>query len=209
MYTPRSFQVDDLQVLHQLIREYSFGTVVSHDGKRSVASHLPFMVDPTRGGPNGCLVSHMARANPQWASWSEDTEVLAIFQGPHAYVSPGWYESQATVPTWNYAAVHVYGTPRVIHEPSELGPIVRALVDLHEGHVASGWDRTLMETVVPAALGAIVGFEVPIASIEGKFKFNQNRSEADQRGVAARLEGSSDPMERSAAAIMRRNLDAR
>ncbi len=207
MYTPPSFRIDDLAVLHALIREHSFGILVSQHGDRPVATHLPFHIDPGRGGPYGTLIAHMARANPQWKSWTDQTRVLAIFQGPHAYVSPGWYESQETVPTWNYATVHAGGTPRVIHDPDALRPLVTALVDLHEDHAGSGWDRGLMEPGMPAELKAIVGFEIPIDTLEGTFKFNQNRSRADQRGVADHLERSADPVERAAGAIMRRNLD--
>lgn len=207
LYTPRSFRVEDVATLHQLIRDYSFGTLVTQDGDRPVATHLPFMIDPSRGGPRGTLVSHMARANPHWKSWTQRTRVLTIFQGPHAYVSPGWYDEQRTVPTWNYATVHAYGTPRLIHDPDELRTIVTELVGLHEDAVDSGWDRSLMESVLGTELRAIVGFEVPIDSLEGKFKFSQNRSAADQLGVARGLEGSEDPLERSAAAIMRRNLE--
>ena len=207
VYTPRSFRMEDLSVLHDLIRDYSFGTLISQDGDRPVATHLPFMLDPARGGPSGTLISHMARANPQWKSWTPETRVLTIFQGPHAYVTPGWYETQETVPTWNYATVHAYGTPQLIHDPAELRPLVTDLVGLHEGHAQSGWDPASMESVIEMELRAIVGFTIPIDSIEGKFKFSQNRSRADQRGVADGLEASTDPLEQAAGAMMRRNLE--
>jgi transcriptional regulator len=96
MYTPRSFRVEHLPTLHALIRDFSFGVLISADGGRPIATHLPFMVAPDRG-PHGTLIAHMARANPHWKGWTEDTETLAIFQGPHAYISPGWYEDQETV----------------------------------------------------------------------------------------------------------------
>jgi transcriptional regulator len=206
MYTPRSFRVEDRSVLHALIREHSFGILTSQDGGRPVATHRPFMLEPDRGGPNGTLIAHMARANPQWKSWTPETVVLAVFQGAHTYVSPGWYESQETVPTWNYAAVHVYGRPRLIHDPDELRPLVTRLMELHEAHAQSGWDPKLMEPVMAAELRAIVGFEIPIDAVGGKLKFNQNRSQADQRRVIERLEGSPDPLGRASADIMRRNL---
>ncbi len=206
MYTPRSFRVEDLPALHALIREHSFGILVSQEGDRPLATHLPFMVDPDRG-PNGTLLAHMARANPHWKGWSESTTVMAIFQGPHAYVSPAWYVDQETVPTWNYAVVHAYGTPRLIHDPVELRPMVEALVETHEPAAGKVWDRTLMESVMGVELQAIVGFEIPIDRIEGKFKFNQNRSREDQAGVAEALERSDDPVGRAVAAIMRANLE--
>jgi len=166
------------------------------------------MIDASRGGPRGTLVSHMARANPHWKSWTEQTRVLAIFQGPHAYITPGWYDQQRTVPTWNYATVHAYGTPRLIHDTDELRTIVTELVGLHEGAIESGWDRSLMDSVMSTELRAIVGFEIPIDSLEGKFKFNQNRSPEDQLGVVRGLERSGGPHEASVAAIMRRNLES-
>jgi len=201
MYTPRSFRVEHLPTLHALIREYSFGILVSQDGDRPVATHLPFMVDEDRG-PNGTLIAHMARANSHWKSWTDDTQVMAIFQGPHAYISPAWYDDQETVPTWNYATVHAYGRPHQIHDPARLRPMVERLVDIHE----RGWDRSQMESVMHVELQAIVGFEIPIDSIEGKFKFNQNRSREDQEGVVRALEGSAEALERDTAEIMRQNV---
>lgn len=206
MYTPRSFRVEHLPTLHALIREYSFGILVSQEGNRPVATHLPFMVDADRG-PNGTLIAHMARANRHWKSWTDDTQVMTIFQGPHAYISPAWYEDQETVPTWNYATVHAYGRPRQIHDPVSLRPMVEALVDLHDGYSEAGWDRSQMESVMHIELQAIVGFEIPIDSIEGKFKFNQNRSREDQEGVVRALEASKDELQRDVAAIMRQNVE--
>jgi len=206
MYTPRSFRIEHLPTLHALIRDFSFGVLVSADGSSPVATHLPFMVDPDRG-PLGTLIAHMARANRHWQSWTEETRVLTIFQGPHAYVSPGWYENQQTVPTWNHATVHAYGTPYLIREPSALRPMVEKLVDMHESHADSGWDRSMMKPEMATELQAIVGFEIPIDSIEGQFKFNQNRSREDQEGVAAVLEGSKLDLERETAKIMRRNMN--
>jgi transcriptional regulator len=207
MYTPRSFRIEHLPTLHALIQDFSFGVLVSQDGARPVATHVPFMVDATKG-THGTLIAHMARANPHWKTWTQETQVLAIFQGAHAYISPGWYQSQATVPTWNSATVHAYGGPRLIQDPSDLRPMVESLVELHEAHAESGWDRSQMESIMATELQAIVGFEIPIDSIEGKFKFSQNRSLEDQAGVAAALEESMNPLERQSAAIMKRNLES-
>lgn len=217
VYNPRSFRVEDLGTLHQLIRDFSFGLLFSQDASGPVASHLPFMIDASRG-PNGTLVAHMARANPQWKAWTDDTQVLAVFQGPHAYVSPAWYEDQATVPTWNYATVHAIGRPRLIHEPERLRPMVEELIRLHESTPVPGtsgpprdadgraWDESQKEAEMAADLQAITGFEIPIDRLEGKFKFNQNRSRADQTGVADALSDSDDPGLQAVAAIMRANL---
>ena len=205
MWTPRTFRVDDLPTLHALIREHSFGLLVSQSEGRPLGTHLPFMIDPDRG-PHGTLIAHMARANPHWKSWSEGTVVMAVFQGAHAYISPEWYKQKETVPTWNYATVHAYGVPRLIHDPDALRPMVEALVDLHETQAASNWDRGQMEAVMGVELQAIVGFEIPIDQIQGKYKFNQNRSAEDQSGVADALERSPNAIDRAVAAIMRENL---
>lgn len=218
VYNPRSFRVEDLPTLHRVITDFSFATLFSDGEDGPVASHLPFMIDAERG-PHGTLIAHMARANPQWRSWTADTRVLAVFQGPHAYVSPAWYRDQVTVPTWNYATVHVTGRPHLIHEPDRLRPMVEDLLQLHESGRVPGtdsgpvdrhgapWDKSLKDPVMEIELKAIAGFEIPIDRIEGKFKFNQNRSREDQTGVADALAQSSDPMMRDVVEIMRSNLD--
>ncbi|MFV1985650.1 MAG: FMN-binding negative transcriptional regulator [Gemmatimonadota bacterium] len=218
VYNPRSFRVDDLPTLHRLIRDFPFGVLFNQNDEGPIASHLPFMVDPDRG-QNGTLVAHMARANPQWKRWTETTTVLAVFQGPHAYISPAWYEDQVTVPTWNYATVHVTGRPEVVIEPERLRSMVERLLLLHESGVVPGtsaaphgpdgrhWDPSLIEAVMDAELEAIAGFEIPIDRIEGKFKFNQNRSREDQAGVARALSESDDPAMQDVARIMKDNLD--
>ncbi len=173
----------------------------------STATHIPFMVDPDRGA-NGTLITHMARANPHWKSWTDgQTELLIVFHGPHAYISPAWYDNQITVPTWNYAAVHVHGSPSLIHDPERLRPIVERLVDLHEEQTGRAWDVSQMESIMDVQLKAIAGFEIPIRKIEGKFKFNQNLSRADQQGVVRALESSTDPAHRAIVEIMRANLN--
>lgn len=118
MYNQRSYRNEDPDALRRVIETYPFGILVSQDDAEPYASHLPFMWSP--GGAHGVLIGHVARANPHWKSWDAETRVLVIFQGPHCYISPGWYEQQETVPTWNYVTVHVYGTPVVSHDPEHL-----------------------------------------------------------------------------------------
>jgi transcriptional regulator len=202
MYTPRSFKVEDLKTIHPFIKEHSFATIVSVNEGCPSATHLPFLLD-TRRGEFGTLRAHMARANPLWKSWTPDTEVLVIFTGAHAYISPGWYETQTTVPTWNYAAIHVYGTPTLLPNTEALQALVTEQVALYEAKEDSSWDQSLMADIMETELQAIVGFEIPISRIEGKFKFNQNRSQADQEGVVAALERSGCPFKRTTGAFMR------
>lgn len=205
MWTPRPFRQEDVQTLHALMRRHNFAVLFSQADGRPYATHLPFMIDENRG-PYGTLVGHMARANPHWKRFDDATQVLVVFQGPHAYISPSWYEDQVTVPTWNYAAVHAYGIPRLIHEPERLRPMVGELTRLHETAVGSTWDLDQAKPVMDTELKAIVGFEIPIDRLEGKYKFNQNRSRADQEGVIRALERATDPLERDVAAIMRSNV---
>ena len=205
MYTPRSYRNDDLAQLHAFIRRYNFATVFTHWGGESFATHLPFLVDEQRGR-FGTLIAHMAKANPHWSAFAGAAPSLAVFLGPHAYISPAWYEEQATVPTWNYAVVHATGTPRLVVETEPLRAMVLRLVDTHEAPLGHPWDVRQAESVMDADLQAIVGFEIPIDRLEGKFKLNQNRSRADQEGVVRALETSADASEREIARLMREHL---
>lgn len=205
MYTPHSFKESQIDKLHALIRENSFGILTSQNQGSLQATHLPFMVE-SGNGKHGTLVTHMARANKHWRSLNEDTEALAIFQGPHGYISPAWYANDATVPTWNYAAVHVYGHPRVIHAPARLHNIVMDLVDFHEAQQPHEWRMDIPDKEMETMLKSIVGIEIPISRIEGKMKFNQNLSEEDQRGVVDHLSASNDKRDKEIADIMAANL---
>lgn len=201
MYIPKAFREDDLDQLHALIRRYSFAILVTQHEGLPLATHLPFVLDAGRG-PHGTLLAHMARANPQWRSFGEQREALVIFQGPHAYISPSWYEVEPSVPTWNYAAVHAYGTPRIVEDPAELAEMLRALVDVNEAGFERPWEVRLPDDYLGARLRAIVGFEIPIARLEGKLKLSQNRTEGERRRVAAALRESGDPSDAGVAAMM-------
>lgn len=205
MYIPASNRISDKAMLHSFMRQYNFAVLMSTpsaSGSLPFATHLPFLLDETRG-LHGTLLCHMARANPHWKMFDGTSPALVVFTGPHTYISPSWYVDQVTVPTWNYTAVHAYGVPQVIHEPAILRPIVDMLTDLHETAVGSTWDRSLAEVDMDADLKAIVGIEIPLTRLEGKFKLNQNRSEEDRRSVIGALEQSADPMHRDVAAMMR------
>lgn len=206
MYTPRSFREEDTATLHALMRRYNFATLFSWTDDGPVATHLPFVLDPDRG-PHGTLITHMARANPHWRSFDGKREVLVTFLGAHSYISPSWYADPVTVPTWNYAAVHAYGVPSIVHETETLRQQVLRMTELHEAYVDPPWDPNHAEPVMPTELKAIVGFEIPVRRIEGKFKFNQNRSREDRAGVVAALERMDDPVAQEVAAIMRRRLE--
>lgn len=201
MYIPSSNRADDRDQLHGLMREYNFATLVTqHDGA-PFATHLPFMLDAERG-PHGTLLAHMARANPQWRDFAAGGEALVIFQGPHAYISPSWYEVHPSVPTWNYAVVHAYGIPRPVEDHDTLYRMLEALVDTHEAGFAQPWRMELPDDYMDKMMRAVVGFEIEITRLEGKLKLSQNRSEHDQRRVAETLGASADPLSVDVAAMM-------
>jgi transcriptional regulator len=137
------------------------------------ATHLPLLLE-RQTGPYGCLIGHMARANPQWNQIGHQT-VLVIFSGPHAYISPTWYEAENVVPTWNYIAVHVYGRAEVIEDRAKLLEIVQRSVSVYEGSMPRPWSFDGNATFVERLLAQIVGFRIVIEKIEGKWKLNQNQ----------------------------------
>jgi transcriptional regulator len=192
MYLPSHFEEQRLPVLHQAIRGGGLATLVTTGPAGLDASHLPLLLDPSPG-ELGVLVGHLARANPQWQAAAPEAEALAIFTGPDAYVTPSWYatkrESGKVVPTWNYVTVHAHGRLRFFHEPDRLLEVVTRLTDREEGRLAAPWKvGDAPAEYIQTMLKAIVGVELTITRLEGKWKASQNRSEADRRGVAEGLE---------------------
>lgn len=201
MYIPKAFREDNIEKLHVLMREYSFATLVTQQNGVPIASHLPFLLDTERGS-SGVLRGHMAYANPQWRTFDGKQEALVIFQGPHAYISPSWYEAELAVPTWNYAVVHAYGVPRLINDKAALYNMLQALVQTYEAHFEKPWPFQLPDEYLQKMMQGIVGFEIPITRLEGKFKMSQNRSAIDQERVAAALRENTDELSAGVAEIM-------
>ncbi len=200
MYTPKDFEIDETGKLHAFMRCYSFATLVTTNDSGLLASHLPLIVDEACE-PYGRILGHMARENSQWEHFEKGNEALAVFQGPHAYVSPAWYSKVQAVPTWNYVVVHAYGPPSVLSR-ERLVMLINDTVTVYEGQVGSPWDGDLHEDFKNRLMDRIVGFEIPITRIEGKFKLGQNRSLADQHGAYRALLESPDPQARALAAFM-------
>jgi transcriptional regulator len=201
MYLPKSFRIEDLPELQAFMSAYSFASLVTqHDGA-PFASHLPFMLDAERGS-YGTLLAHMARANPQWRDFAAGGEVLVMFQGPHTYISPSWYETHPSVPTWNYAVVHAYGIPRIVEDHASLQRMLERLVDTHEAAFAQPWRMDLPQEYVDTMMRAVVGFEIEITRLEGKFKLSQNRSDRDQQLVTQALAQSEHPLDIGVAELM-------
>jgi transcriptional regulator len=193
MYIPKAFREDDFDTLHNFMREYSFATLITRHEGVPFATHLPFILDTQRGS-NGTLLAHMARANPQWHDFNSEQEVLVIFQGPHAYVSPSWYEAQLSVPTWNYAVVHAYGISHLIEDDEELYELLKILIATHEVQFKNPWPFQLPHDYLQKMMRGIVGFEIEITRLEGKFKLSQNRTESERENVIGALQESSDTL---------------
>ena len=201
MYIPPAFRVEDASKLAAFIRQHSFATLVTHDGAAPFASHLPMLFRPDVGS-HGTLVSHMARANPQWQHFASGGEVLIIFHGPHSYISPSWYQTQLAVPTWNYATVHAYGVPTVITEHERVVSLLRETVSAYEASFEQPWRGDIPDEFRDKLMHGIVAFEIPITRIEGKFKLGQNRSAADTQGVFNALSNSTDADSQAIARMM-------
>jgi len=200
VYIPAAFAQPDTTKLHEFLGRHSFAVLTTRGRGGLFASHLPLLFDPG-GGPQGRLIGHMARANPQWRDG--EGEALAVFSGPHAYISPAWYAEEGTVPTWNYVAVHAYGTFHVIDDREELLEILRESVRAYEGPRPDPWPFDESAPHVGKLLGAIVGFRVEISRLEGKWKLNQNHPEERRQRVVRALEGRPDEDSRAIAALMR------
>jgi transcriptional regulator len=206
MYTPSNFAINDLHELQQQILGTRLAVLVTHGEQGLQASHLPLLLRPDQGS-NGTLYGHFARANPQWKALQDGAQALVIFAGAEAYVSPGFYRSKAehgkVVPTWNYVAVHAYGTAEVFTDADRLHNLVSALTDRHEAGRNNPWKvADAPAAYIDAMLKAIVGFALPIQRLEGKRKLSQNRSTADIAGVREGLAASPDVHDQALAHLM-------
>jgi transcriptional regulator len=208
VYIPPHFRQDELAQLHAQIRSTRLATLVTVVHNAPLVSHVPMILDDAVNSPYGMLLCHVSRANPQWQSVNGETEALAIFLGPDAYVSPSWYaakrEHGKVVPTWNYIAVHAYGMIRTFDDAVRLRALVERLTRKHEADRPDPWNVSdAPPEFIDAQLRGIVGLEIAIARLEGKWKLSQNRSPADVDGVIAALESSPEEMDRATGAAMR------
>lgn len=191
MYIPKHFAFDEPAEIQAFVRDFPFATLVTTIDGAPYATHLPLMLD-MRFGAHGLLRGHMARANPHWRAFERETsESLVIFHGPHTYISPRWYDSGPAVPTWNYVAVHMYGRPQLLDSSDDLLSDLDAMVAVFEpdGQASHVITREYEERLA----AGIVGFRMEVTWVEGKRKLSQNRSAADQAGVAAALDQAQDP----------------
>ena len=202
MYSPTYNRLEDRAELLEFMRANSFAVLVTGTGGALYASHLPVVVHERN--QRFSLDMHMAKNNPQWQEFFDD-EVMVVFSGPHAYVSPRWYEEQERVPTWNYAAVHAYGVPKLIDDKSLKHKNQRRLVEILDPQWLPKFDA-LSKEYVSKMLDGIVNFEIEVTRLDTRWKLSQNRSRREQELIAAALEKSADSSERALAALTRKHL---
>jgi transcriptional regulator len=203
MYVPKQFQITDTAWCHALMRAQSFAAMITADDAGApFATHLPILVDPARGAL-GTLRGHVARANPHWRYLAAGRPTLVIFSGAHAYVSPSWYATHPSVPTWNYVAVHATGTGALVEDPGLVKTLLADLVRTYEGRGPTAWSlEGLPADYLAGMQRGIVAFEIPIERLEGKAKLSQNRDAVDQARTREALAASDDPLARAVAALM-------
>ncbi|RIX53688.1 FMN-binding negative transcriptional regulator [Paenibacillus nanensis] len=201
MYIPKHFKMENLSTIYEFIEHNSFGVLFSMQDHVPVASHLPFLLD--REG--GYLYSHMARPNNQWKDITGQ-EVLVVFPGPHSYVSSSWYETNQSVPTWNYIAAHIYGRIEIMDEQDDVVRSLEKLVLKYEGAGSTYRVDESNKALIEGLTRGIVAFRLKIDRMEGKWKLSQNQSEDRQRAVIQQLEQSANDDAKKIAELMRKNL---
>lgn len=197
MYIPPAFREDRIEALYELIRLHPLGLLTTAGASGLAATPIPFLVYPAEGA-SGTLRAHLARANPHWRELQGSAECLVVFMGPQGYVTPSWYptkrETQKVVPTWNYVCVQAWGRPRIVEDAAWLRRQIDDLTRAREAARPAPWAVSdAPEDYLTAQMQAIVGIEIPIARIEGKWKLSQNRPAADRAGVLAGLSDPEDP----------------
>jgi transcriptional regulator len=202
LYTPPLFDPRDRAAISRLMHDHPFATLVTPAGAEPRVSHVPLLLLPDCE-PYGTLIGHVARANPHWRDAAQ-VESIAIFHGPHAYVSPAWYAEPAkAVPTWNYATVHAHGTLEVIEDPVEARGVLDTLVQRFESGRDAPWRFAMAERERDALVGAIVAFRLRIKRLDAKFKLSQNRGAADRLRVIAALDAEPYAESKATAAWMK------
>jgi transcriptional regulator len=201
LYIPEAFKEEDLGALHALMEAHGFATLISPDAQDPMITHLPLLLDRGRG-ELGTLIGHVARGNPHWRRLQERPAALAIFHGPHTYVSPALYAHHPSVPTWNYAVVHAHGSASLIEDPAVVESSMRRMVEQYESGRANRWHMQLPRDYADKMLGGVTGFELRITRLAGKFKLSQNRPPGDMQRVTEALEQGS-PADHEVARLMR------
>ncbi len=204
MYLPKHFAIEDDRQAFDFIEQNNFGILVTDIDHNMNANHIPFFLDREHGQ----LFGHFAKSNNQWRELENNKQVLVIFPGPHAYISPSWYVSENLVPTWNFAAVHIYGEAELLQSKDETYDVVKNLTQKHEAGFDQPWTPDKVKPdVLESMLKAIVGFKINIKTIQTKAKLSQNRSGKDQTGAIEGLRKSGSEQEFTIAKMMQANLE--
>ena len=208
MYDVKAFHEDRVEVLHALIKAHPLATLVTTTAQGLEANHIPMLID-SEPAPWGTLRGHVARANPVWRTFDAGTEVLAVFQGSQGYITPSWYPSKAqhgkVVPTWNYAVVHAHGPLKIFDDVQWLRKLVTRLTDSQESQLEKPWQVTdAPPDYLDAMLKGIVGIEIPLRRLQGKWKMSQNRPPQDRNGVIEGLQARDDEASLAMLDILRR-----
>ncbi len=206
MYLPKIYAVADKARIYQFIRDNGFGILFSHQGPGPMASHLPFVLCEDPKGED-LILGHMAKANEQWRH-ADGNDVLVVFHGPHSYVSPTWYREDDVVPTWNYAAVHVYGTFEAVKDGRETADIVGKIVDYYESFLPEPWEADFESEYNRKLIKGVAAFRVRINRVEGKWKMGQNRPSRQRRRVIDVLETLPSENEQAVAKLMRAEIES-
>lgn len=203
MYIPKYYKVSDFEEIKEFVQHHSFGTLITTKKGKPIATHLPMQL--TKNGDSYYITGHMAYGNPQWRTFENCDGVLAIFQGPHAYISSSWYEHE-NVPTWNYQAVHIYGTGRTLNE-EELKQDLSSLLQKYEKHRENPvlWD-TLSSSLVEKELKGIVGFKITVKEIQAANKLSQNRNKEDYHNIVQKLYEEQDQNAHQMARVMEKKV---
>ncbi|NHN33776.1 FMN-binding negative transcriptional regulator [Paenibacillus agricola] len=202
MYVPKSFEINEKEQIYDLIEKNSFAILFSQKDDQPFATHLPLLLDRDEG----CLYGHMAKANTHWENI--ESKVLVVFSGAHSYISPYWYETPQSVPTWNYVAVHVYGKLELIEDDNKLIKILDDSVTYYESGKPNPWNMSKADfNLIDSLSKGIVGFKIEITNIEGKLKLSQNHSKERQERVINALEMQDDDNSKQISKLMRENLE--
>lgn len=201
MYIPAYFKIEDENVMFDVMEKYSFATLFSQHNDQPYATHLPLTIDRE----NKVMYGHFARPNKQWQD-AQNQLILTVFQGPHCYVSPSWYETKETVPTWNYVAVHVYGKMEIIDEPSVIHESFEKMIDKYEKESSSYCLNEVDSGLIAGMMKGIVAFKIHISKMEGKAKLSQNHPVERRQRVIEQLEASLDQEEQRIAQLMKKAM---
>jgi len=203
MHVPNYYKNENLDEVKNFLIENSFGILINQTNGKLTGTHIPMELDKDENG-NDVLVGHISKVNPQWENFNENEEILAIFNGPHSYISSSWYEKE-NVPTWNYIAIHIYGEIKII-EGAELLDFLKKLVNKYEMNSKNPVSVEKMSSRTLKQINGIVGFSIKINEIQAAYKLSQNRNESDYHNIVNKLENTGDSISNEVAKEMRKKI---